>query len=123
MTSQILNNVKSVTSTRWNRFGTAARRVGHGGTAWSTETNLIQPQDGAIDDGAAVRSRVTDISTRLQVAAFGAAALVEPEDAWMTGGTRSLMRRLIGLNVRPTAKPVAQARVRSVRKTEQAQVA
>jgi len=90
-----------------------SRRVGHGGTAWSTDANLLQPQDGAVDDGAAVRSRVTDISTKLQAAAFGAAALAEPEDARITGGTRSLMRRVLGLNVRPTAKaavkPVARA--------------
>ncbi len=123
MTSPIISNVKGVTGGRWGRFGVVSRRTVHGGTAWSTETNLVQPQDGAVDDGSALRTRVTDISTRLQTAAFGAAAQVEPEDAWITGGTRSLMRRLIGLNVRTMPKPVVKARVRSVRKAEQAQVA
>ena len=36
-----------------------------------------------------------------------AALLREPEDAALTGGRRSLMRRVLGLNVtQPSAKPV-----------------
>jgi len=85
----------------WNRFEAAPRR-GHGSTAWATNYNLKQPQDQ--DGTSAVReaaSRVTDISTRLQLAAFGGAVLAEPEDARLTGGTRSLVRRLLGLNITP----------------------
>jgi hypothetical protein len=69
------------------------RRIAHGGMAWAmTKTNevqLYQPQDGAADP----RNRVADIASRLRKMAG------EPEDARITGGTRSLMRRLSGLNV------------------------
>jgi hypothetical protein len=79
-----------------SRFGAASempRRIAHGGMAWATtatdEIKLYQPQDGATD----TRSRVADIASRLRKIAG------EPEDARLTGGTRSLMRRLSGLNV------------------------
>jgi hypothetical protein len=80
------------------RFGPAregSHRTGHGGTAWASasssigEVKLYQPQDGAAD----TRSRVADIASRMRKMAG------EPEDARLTGGTRSLMRRLSGLNV------------------------
>jgi hypothetical protein len=70
-------------------------RTGHGGTAWASASTsiglvkLYQPQDGAIDP----RRRVSDIASRMRKMAG------EPEDARLTGGTRSLMRRLSGLNV------------------------
>jgi hypothetical protein len=64
---------------------------------------MKQPQDGA-GDQAELKSRVTDIGTRLEMVAFGPAMLVEPEDARITGGTRSLMRRLLGLNIMPRVR-------------------
>lgn len=81
-----------------------SHRTGHGGTAWAPaslgEVKLYQPQDGAADP----RSRVADIASRMRKMAG------EPEDARLTGGTRSLMRRLSGLNVNMDmarrAKPV-----------------
>jgi hypothetical protein len=66
------------------------RRSGHGETAWSLRTDparLRQPQDGAPDKLATLRQR-----PQVRV-------LQEPEDATLTGGTRSLPRRLLGLNV------------------------
>jgi hypothetical protein len=81
-----------------NRFAPAretSHRTGHGGTAWASastsigEVKLYQPQDGAADP----RSRVADIASRMRK------MVGEPEDARLTGGTRSLMRRLSGLNV------------------------
>ena len=51
---------------------------------------FYQPQDGA----TAQRRRVTDIASRLLNLSAG-----EPEDARLTGGTRSLMRRVSGLNL------------------------
>jgi len=71
------------------------RRVSHGGIAWShvPAENLRQPQDGAVQKFDS-RSRVEEITSRMQ-----APQLMEPEDARLTGGTRSLMRRLTGLNV------------------------
>lgn len=71
------------------------RRVSHGGIAWShaPAEDLRQPQDGAAQKFES-RSRVEEITARLQVP-----HLMEPEDARLTGGTRSLMRRLTGLNV------------------------
>jgi hypothetical protein len=65
------------------------KRSVHGGSAWAasgTADNLHQPQDGAQETGALLTAR-----TRM--------SLREPEDARLTGGTRSLMRRVMGLNV------------------------
>jgi len=65
----------------------------HGGTAWSTpfsERSLRQPQDGAAER----RTRLAMINAHLLTN-----LLDEPEDARLTGGTRSLTRRLMGLNV------------------------
>lgn len=77
------------------------KRVVHGGSAWSASAktdNLHQPQDGAQEAGTLLTAR-----TRM--------ALREPEDARLTGGTRSLMRRTMGLNVTALAdKRKAQAR-------------
>jgi hypothetical protein len=45
---------------------------------------------------------------------------VEPEDAYLTGVSRSLQRRLLGLNVegtRPQAKPVPEASVAGLHST------
>ena len=87
----------------WSRFEPVPRR-GHGSTAWATNYSLKQPQDqDGVSAAREAASRVTDISTRLQLAAFGGVTLVEPEDARLTGGTRSLVRRLLGLNITPRA--------------------
>ena len=70
------------------------RRSGHGEVAWSMRTTdaarMRQPQDGAPDS----RSRLTTLRPRPQMS-----LLQEPEDATLTGGTRSLTRRLLGLNI------------------------
>jgi hypothetical protein len=69
---------------------TPVRRNNHGGFAWTAADraeNLHQPQDGAQERAAAY----TPISKKTM--------LREPEDARLTGGTRSLMRRVMGLNV------------------------
>jgi hypothetical protein len=71
----------------------STRRGGHGGTAWSlpfTEPGMIQPQDGAVD----TRTRLANIRSHQH-----SDVLHEAEDARLTGGTRSLDRRLLGLNV------------------------
>jgi hypothetical protein len=71
------------------------RRVNHGGGAWRfRDQQLTQPQDGTPE--AATN---TEVKTQL-----GIALISEPEDARLTGGTRSLARRLLGLNI-PSAKP------------------
>jgi hypothetical protein len=67
------------------------RRNNHGGFAWTpadAAENLHQPQDGAQEKAATVYTPLTK-KTMLR----------EPEDACLTGGTRSLMRRVMGLNV------------------------
>jgi hypothetical protein len=100
------------------RMPAMASRQGHGGTAWSLPfaeagTGMMQPQDGATE----TRSKLS--SMRAQSSVDG---LHEPEDARLTGGTRSLDRRLLGLNVlnayvRRTAtavkvvKPIVQVEV------------
>jgi hypothetical protein len=79
------------------------RRTEHGSTAWTLGRQMLQPQDGAVS----VRTRVRDIGLereRLTQSAAGRVAAMEPEDARLTGGTRSLMRRLLGLNI-GQAKP------------------
>jgi hypothetical protein len=71
----------------------STRRGGHGGTAWSlpfAELGMIQPQDGAVD----TRTRLANIRSHQH-----SDLLHEAEDALLTGGTRSLDRRLLGLNV------------------------
>ncbi len=69
------------------------RRIGHGGTlrslAFGAE-RLRQPQDGAPIN----RTKLASITAQTPND-----VLQEPEDARLTGGTRSLTRRLLGLNV------------------------
>ena len=78
------------------------RQGKHGGTAWSvpfSEKNLRQPQDGS----AQKRKRLAMIGSQLHTN-----LLNEPEDAGLTGGTRSLTRRLLGLNVTTKRRVVSQ---------------
>ena len=102
-----------------SRFAPAretSHRTVHGGNAWASaslgEVKLYQPQDGAPDS----RSRVADIASRMLKMAG------EPEDARLTGGTRSLMRRLSGLNmgmemVRRVKPALAQSVVKNLKLT------
>lgn len=79
-----------------------SKRIAHGGGAWSlpdAQDPLRQPQDGI--------SRSEDMHQRMRRSPGR-----EPEDAGMTGGTRSLMRRVMGLNVTASAgarKPARSA--------------
>ena len=70
------------------REGAGWKRNEHGGSAWTAAQagKLHQPQDGAQETGTLLTAR-----SRM--------SLREPEDARLTGGTRSLMRRVMGLNV------------------------
>ena len=77
------------------------RRVSHGSTRFSSDARTLQPQDGATGP-ASLGPRVASIASRLQPALPR-----EPEDARLTGMTRSLGRRLMGLNV--TAVPETAA--------------
>ena len=93
------------------REGVGWKRNGHGGTAWTAtaKADLHQPQDGAQETGTMNPSRAR-LTPR------------EPEDARLTGGTRSLMRRVMGLNV--TALPeTRKAQPRPVPSKPHAQVA
>jgi hypothetical protein len=74
------------------------RRVNHGGSPWSIPArypSTTQPQDGALRPAP--------------VAALHSAMDCEPEDARLTGGTRSLSRRLLGLNILLTGRRPAIA--------------
>lgn len=84
--------------------GAGWKRSVHGGSAWTAGAHadsLHQPQDGAAQEPGTLLSSRTRMSLR------------EPEDAGLTGGTRSLMRRVMGLNVtalaetRKAPRPVA----------------
>jgi hypothetical protein len=87
----------------------SARRTAQGGTMLGTqsETEMHQPQDGSMDPDA--RSRVAEISAHLN-----RSGLIEPEDARLTGTTRSLMRRLMGLNVISRSAQKAAAPLRGL---------
>jgi hypothetical protein len=87
---------------RWNSKSPAPRRTGHGGMAWVNETCLRQPQDGALESLESIV--VEEIPSPRVRGSF--ARLNEPEDAGLTGATRSLGRRLLGLNM-VGALPVA----------------
>jgi len=86
------------------------RRITHGSIAWSLPRGaniLRQPQDGAPSE-----------TNPLLAAAQNRPSPLEPEDATLTGSTRSLTRRLMGLNVteaprKPatTAIPMASGRL------------
>jgi hypothetical protein len=95
-----------------------ARRTSHGGTAWGArpDVEMRQPQDG--DGQVDVRSRVAEITTHLN-----RAGLLEPEDARITGSTRSLMRRLMGLNVLSRKAQQAALPLRSLLGRKEPQVA
>jgi hypothetical protein len=104
----MLNQYVAQWKSRFQRTGKPAvsdsvsRRVGHGSTEWSLPTDadeLRQPQDGAVD----VRARVAEMRP------MNRTLVNEPEDAWLTGGTRSLTRRLMGLNVTMPVNAVRSA--------------
>jgi hypothetical protein len=83
----------------------ASHRTNHGGNAWSLPDSAAnaQPQDGVTHDLAVQRRYVTTMSTPKTKGVGGFSSVVtDPEDARLTGGTRSLMRRLLGLNLRRT---------------------
>lgn len=77
---------------------TPVRRNNHGGFAWAAADraeHLHQPQDGAQERKTVYTAHSKKTLPR------------EPEDARLTGGTRSLMRRVMGLNVTaPRKSPV-----------------
>lgn len=69
------------------------RRANHGSSAWSLPSgnfSMNQPQDGAPERPA--RRLFLQAGQHVTLAS-------EPEDARLTGGTRSLTRRVMGLNV------------------------
>lgn len=76
------------------------RRVSHGSTRFTTEPRLKQPQDGVPD----VTARIASINSKTLPA-----LALEPEDARLTGMTRSLYRRVMGLNITPASEPLSAA--------------
>ena len=104
----------------WSRFAAAFRRNGHGGTPWARTVEMSQPQDGAL--GA--QARITEINTHLNTCTMGGISFMdEPEDAQITGGTRSLSRRLTGLNIMPRRASAAKPIQNVMPVTSQSQVA
>jgi hypothetical protein len=85
------------------------KRIGHGGVAWTATAaadSLHQPQDGAQETG----TLYTTMGRMVR----------EPEDARLTGGTRSLMRRVMGLNVTAALAGARKPGPRAVVATAQA---
>lgn len=103
--------------------GEAERRVFVRSLKWKSALvpspgPMYQPQDGAVKSGSMsevpARLKRSDLKrTDMRLAA------AEPEDAWLTGTTRSLMRRVSGLNVSPSvlerraSQPAARASKRA----------
>lgn len=92
MTNNVLslNKRKSTASAPWYRHS-------HGGVEFSPDRgrDAGQPQDGASDAGANEgMAKIASIGSRMNPL-LGP----EPEDARLTGTTRSLYRRVMGLNV------------------------
>lgn len=83
----------------------AQRRSEHGATAFEPAVSGKQPQDGAPKNGVDRKVKVTGAFSMLGNVMF------EPEDARLTGGTRSLMRRALGLNFRPIKQKPQRALV------------
>jgi len=99
------------------RMPAMASRQGHGGSAWSlpfAEAGMMQPQDGAADS----RSRLSSLQPLQRTN-----GLHEPEDARLTGGTRSLDRRVLGLNVLNTYVKRTTTAVMAVKPMIQVEVA
>lgn len=71
------------------------RRASHGGSGFARDQRMRQPQDGALD----LSTRVASITSKMHPA-----LPMEPEDARLTGATRSLFRRVMGLNVMRTSE-------------------
>lgn len=95
----------------------ASRSDGHGGTAWPVPfggAGMMQPQDGALD----TRSRMASMRSHQH-----SDGLHEPEDARLTGGTRSLDRRLLGLNVLSTYGKRSATSVKAAAQKVQVEVA
>ncbi len=81
-------------------------RKGHGSLTQATQQEMIQPQDGAED----ARVRMANIRSRQH-----SDDLHETEDARLTGATRSLDRRLLGLNVLATYTKCKSLRVETAK--------
>ncbi|MGA8940746.1 MAG: hypothetical protein WB439_16405 [Acidobacteriaceae bacterium] len=93
----------------------STQRGGHGGMAWPSpfaeqaEQSMMQPQDGAVD----ARVRLASIRSHQH-----SDLLHESEDARLTGGTRSLDRRLLGLNVLDTYAKRQSVRAEAIAETD-----
>ena len=98
---------------RWGKLGVAARRNTIGASRPAEE--LGQPQDGETAKSQASNAALstatalsTDTALRMDTGLGKKPVnLGEPEDARLTGGTRSLMRRVLGLNFTSAASVAA----------------
>jgi hypothetical protein len=107
-------NVRSAVRAE-TELGMASRKPNQGNSAWSLPSGktLKQPQDGAPTGiSAAARALLTSLRQ--------ANPLAEPEDATLTGGTRSLTRRLLGLNVTSAQRKTPLAALKPLAKRQTA---
>lgn len=99
------------------RYGTMfGPRRNYAGVSWATAEELGQPQDGVAD-----AREMSDSGTHRVVGRMN--TIEEPEDAGLTGTTRSLGRRLLGLNVVDRPKPARPALLRQPALTRPVQAA
>jgi hypothetical protein len=88
-------NVTDINASRYaSGLAAQSHRSDHSATAWLVTPTLLQPQDGALVSQEDAPAQVEEhfIFGRLR-------NMQEPEDAALTGGTRSLLRRAMGLNL------------------------
>jgi hypothetical protein len=115
MTNMPISPLESQMGAWTRKLGSApvtSTKRGHGGLAWSlplAEKIMRQPQDGAPDARRRLAMMASPISSN---------TLDEPDDARLTGGTRSLARRLLGLNVLAPYKKVAKKVVATIRRPQ-----
>lgn len=107
MLSRYASDWKDRLRARLREAGIGSSRPHHDGNGWMhvPAEDRRQPQDGAPKAaGKVLPSPVLHFSRSAPHLERG--LLMEPEDARITGSTRSLTRRLMGLNIaRPSAAP------------------
>ena len=86
----------------------------------STPTSSTKSKTVSISANSRPSSKASEENHAAKAQAPTAVQPVEPEDAYLTGVSRSLQRRLLGLNVRGSqgqSKPVAEAQSAGIHST------
>ncbi len=106
-----INNLVAGLHRMQTQTADAPRRTTHGSCAWmlpfSNTSSLRQPQDGALRDGSLTAAAPAVVPTRLKQLLSHAASDID--DDRLSGATRSLANRILGLNGFAVRRPVLEA--------------